>query len=198
MDLSGRVVAAPGSNIDLGELQAMLWPPSADSFAKMKKDGTFTFSNVQAGTYGLQLFGLPEGWYLSSIAYGQANVLEDGLKLGDATANQTIEVVIKQGTAQVEGVVLSRDDPAPGAVVRLTPEHASAYRQDVSRTATTDQRGHFIIKDVVPGRYRAVAVSGEPNGEGEEEAAADAAAETIVVSERDSKTVQLKLKTREP
>jgi len=197
VDLSGRVIATPGSNVDLGELQAMLWPLNAGSFATMKKDGTFTFSNVQAGTYGLQVFGLPEGWYLSSIAYGQANVLEDGLKLGESTANPAIEIVIKQGTAQIEGVVLRRDDPAPGSVVRLTPEHASAYRQDTSRTATTDQRGHFIIKDVVPGRYRATATIGQRDGDDDQETAADAQGEAIVLGERESKTVQLKLKTPE-
>jgi protocatechuate 3,4-dioxygenase beta subunit len=198
-DLSGRVIAAGGANVELGELQAMLLAPSGASMAKMHKDGTFTLSNVQQGTYGVQLFGLPEGWYVSSIAFGENNVLEDGLKLGEAGTAHTIEVILKQGTGQLEGTVLRKNDPAPGSVVRLAPEHASAYRPDLSRTATTDQRGHFIIKDVVPGRYRAVATSGDPDGEDDQESAVESGAETgITLGERESKTVQLTLKTPGP
>lgn len=199
VDLPGRVVAAAGSDVDLGQVQAMLLATHGSSFAKMKKDGTFTFSNVQQGTYGLQLFGLPEGWFVSSVAFGAQNVLESGLKLGEAGAAHTIDVVIKQGTGQIEGTVFRQDDPAPGSIVRLAPERSSAYRTDLDRTANTDQRGHFIIKDIVPGRYRATATSGEHDGEDDDESAADSAAETsITLSERESKTVQLKLKTREP
>ena len=53
--------------------------------------------------------------------------------------------------------------PVRGAAVNLIPEHPSPYRSDLARTAATDPHGHFVIPDVVPGRYRALAATSEDN-----------------------------------
>jgi hypothetical protein len=145
--------------------------------------------------------GLPEGWYVSSADFGGENVLERGLKIGEAAASHSLDVTLKSGTGKVEGTVLKGNDPATGAVVRLVPEHLSQYRPGLERTAATDQRGHFVIADVVPGSYRAVAALREENDgddDSDEPAASDSSTTTVAVAEGESKTVQLKLKTSEP
>jgi len=99
----------------------------------------------------------------------------------------------------VDGVVIKGDDPVPGATVKLLPERASPYRQDLSRTAPTDQRGRFVIKNVVPGSYRLLAVPAKGDGDDEEDSDDDSSSSgtSLALAEKESKTVQLKLAAKE-
>lgn len=58
----------------------------------------------------------------------------------------------------VEGRVVAAVDGTPlkSARVSLVPEHAES-RKPQTYAATTDGDGHFLLKDVVPGRYRFLA-----------------------------------------
>jgi Carboxypeptidase regulatory-like domain len=203
-EISGRIIVPAGSKLDLTEAQVYLSSIQGlqqFGFAQIKEDGTFTAEDVHPGTYTLMVNGLPEGWYVSSADFGGENVLERGLKFGEATAAHSLNVTLKSGTGKVEGTVLKGNDPVTGAMVRLVPERLSQYHPGLARAAATDQRGHFVIPDVVPGSYRAVAATRDENDsddDGDEPAAADSSTTTVAVAEGESKTVQLKLKTREP
>jgi protocatechuate 3,4-dioxygenase beta subunit len=200
-EISGRIIVPAGSKLDLTEAQVYLSPIQGlqqFGFAQIKEDGTFTAEDVHPGTYTLMVNGLPEGWYVSSAEFGGENVLERGLKFGEATAARSLNVTLRSGTGKVEGTVLKGNDPVTGAVVRLVPENPSQYRPGLARTAATDQRGHFVIAGVVPGSYRGnAAVRDESDDDGDDSAAGDDSSTTIAVAEGESKTVQLKLKTRE-
>jgi hypothetical protein len=204
LQISGRIIVPAGSKLDLTEAQVLLSPPQGPQqfgFAEIKEDRTFTAADVHPGTYTVMVNGLPEGWYVSSADFGGENVLERGLKVGEASAGHSLDVTLRSGMGKVEGTVLKGDDPVTGAVVRLVPERLSQYHPGLERTAATDQRGHFVIPDVVPGSYRAVAASRDENDsddDGDEPATAGSSTTTVAVAEGESKTVQLKLKTREP
>jgi protocatechuate 3,4-dioxygenase beta subunit len=201
IEISGKVIVTSRSKVDLGQLQIALSPSQGFEqfgFAEVKQDRTFTISNIHPGTYGLQLSGLPEGWYVSSADFGGENVLENGLKLGEAGGSHPLVVTVRSGIGKIEGTVLKGDDPVSGAAVNLIPEHPSPYRSDLVRTTATDQRGHFVILDVVPGKYRALAATREDNesdDDSDEPAAGDSSGTNIEVGEGESKNVQLKLHT---
>jgi protocatechuate 3,4-dioxygenase beta subunit len=201
--LSGKLVAAAGSDVDLTQISVLLSGPSGlerFGFAEVKKDGAFSFPDLHSTTYGLQVNNLPDGWYVSSAAFGGDNVLDNGLKLGESTGDNTLDVKITPGAGQLDGIVLQGDDPVPGATVKLLPEHAASYRQDLARTAMTDQRGRFVIKNVVPGGYRLLAVPAKSDGDDEEDSDDDSsssAGTSLALAEKESKTVQLKLAVKE-
>ena len=200
--LSGKLVAAAGADVDLTKMNVLLSGPSGlerFGWAQVKKDGTFSFPDLHSTTYSLQVSNLPDGWYVSSAAFGGDSVLDNGLKLGESTGDNTLDVKITPGAGQLDGIVLQGDDPVPGATVKLSPEHASPYRQDLARTATTDQRGRFVIKNVVPGSYRLLAVPAKGDGDDEENSDNDSSSSgtSLAVAEKESKTVQLKLAVRE-
>jgi hypothetical protein len=203
-EISGRIIVPAGSKLDLTETAILLSPGQGlpnTGFAEIKEDHTFTTADVPPGTYSVMVNNLPDGWYVSSADFGGENVLERGLKLSEATAGHSLDVTLKSGTGKLEGNVLKGNDPVAGGMVRLVPEHPSQYHPGLERSAATDQRGHFVIPDVVPGSYRAVAASREENegdDEGDELAVADSFTTTVAVAEGESKTVQLKIKTSEP
>jgi protocatechuate 3,4-dioxygenase beta subunit len=203
-EISGRIIVPAGSKLDLSEAQLLLSPAhelQQFGFAEIKEDRTFSTSEVHQGTYSVMVNGLPEGWYISSADFGGENVLEKGLNVAEASAGHSLDVTLKSGVGKVEGTVRKGDDPVSGAMVRLVPEYPSVYRPGLAHTAVTDQRGHFVIPDVVPGSYRAVAAARDENDsddDGDDPAAVDSSTTTMAVAEGESKTVQLKLKTREP
>jgi hypothetical protein len=198
--LSGKLLAA-GADVDVTKMSVFLSGPSGlerFGWAEIKKDGTFSFPDLRSTTYGVQVNNLPDGWYLNSASFGGDNVLDNGLRLDESPGTNTLDVTVKPGAGQLDGVVLKGDEPAPGAIVKLLPEHASPYRQDLARIATTDQRGHFVIKNVVPGSYRALAVAPKGDGDDDEDSEDDASSGTsVAVAEKESKTVQLKLAVKE-
>src|SRR5215472_5212815 len=204
LQISGRIIVPAGSTPDITEAQVVLSPPQGSQqfgFAEIKEDRTFTASDLHPGTYTVMVNGLPEGWYASSADFGGENVLERGLKIGEATVAHSLVVTLRSATAKVEGTVLKGNDPVAGAMVRLVPERPSQYRPGLERSAATDQRGHFVIADVVPGSYRAVAASRDENdsdNDGDEPPVADSSTTSVAVAEGESKTVRLKLKTGEP
>jgi len=203
-EISGRIIVPAGSKLDLSETVVLLSPGQGlhnTGFAEIKEDNTFTTADVPPGTYSVMVNNLPDGWYVSSADFGGENVLERGLKLSEATAGHSLDVTLKSGTGKLEGTVLKGNDPVAGAMVRLVPEHQSQYDQGLERTAATDQRGHFVIPDVVPGSYRAVAASRDDNDsddDSDEPAAGDSSTTTVAVAQGESKTVQLKIKNSEP
>jgi protocatechuate 3,4-dioxygenase beta subunit len=201
LKLSGKLLAGAAGDVDLATISIFLAPPGGlehSGWADVQKDGAFSFPDLRSTTYSLLVNNVPDGWYVSSASFGGDNVLENGLRLSDGIGSRTLDITFKPGAGQVDGIVLKGDDPVPGATVKLLPEHASPYRQDLSRTAPTDQRGRFVIKNVVPGSYRVLAVGGKGDADEDEDSDDDSSSGTsLALAEKESKTVQLKLAVKE-
>ena len=156
------------------------------------QDGSFTLGHVRRTTYRLQ-YWLPDGWYVRSAKFGSQNVLEDGLKLADGDAAHSLEITISPGVAQVDGVVLRGDDPVPGAMVKLLPDLDNPFRTIWPQTTWTDPNGHFVIKNIAPASYRAMAFDVEADPGNDDD---DPLAVSISLAEKESKTVKLQLSKR--
>jgi protocatechuate 3,4-dioxygenase beta subunit len=197
--LTGRLTAVGGANLDLSKVQVSLFRQNGGAaFGYTTKEGTFSLQDVYPTIYSLELYYLPEGWYLSAAAFGSDNVLDRGLKINEGAGRHVLEITLRHGTARIEGAVMRGDDPVPGAVVMLAPEAAGPYRLGLERTTRTDQHGHFVFANISPGNYRSIAVRGESDGNDEAPALDASSGEKIAVAEGESKTVELKLTTREP
>lgn len=137
----------------------------------------------------MSLDGLPDNWYVHSATFGSQNVLEDGLQLADGNAGHSLDITLSSGVGQVDGVVLRGENPVPGALVRLIPDPINPFRNIRPNTAWADPKGHFVIPNVVPGSYRAVAYDVEADPAVDED---DPPGLAITLTEKESKTVQLK------
>lgn len=102
-----------------------------------------------------------------------------------------------QGTAKVEGVVrgqFERRDFVPNALVKLFPEPIDLAHPALIRSARTDESGNFEIDNVVPGKYRAIAIQGGgPENLQNEATIAVSAGVRVELAENQSKTLTLYL-----
>ena len=200
--LSGKMKAAGGPKLDFQKMHVWLEPGRDDpsylgAWAKIQKDGTFTIPKVRPTTLRVTVYPVPDGWYLRSASFGKQNVLEDGLNLSDSDSQESLELTFSPAAARIEGVVLRGDDPAYDAVVRLFPEPANPNNTRLYQEASADEDGHFDFDSVVPGRYRVVAFANERTDGDGGSPYDDSVSASVVVAEKGSKTLNLKLPRRE-
>ena len=156
---------------------------------RVKADGSFELTGVLEGSYTIQVYGGGESsWYIKSARLGSDDVIEHGLQVEKGTAG-TLEIVIAAATAQLAGSVAQDDKPVAGARVRIVPDPETTYNRIRRRDTTTDQNGQFVLSGVAPGKYRVTARSpAAPTGD-----VATAEPQSVTLSERDHKTIQLTL-----
>jgi len=98
-----------------------------------------------------------------------------------------LEVVISSGIALLEGTVTDNDQNQPlGVQVRARSDPPSEHNRFRWHQASTDQSGHYVIKDVPPGKYKVTARIPSP-GEGAPAIKSDPVAVTL--GERERRTV---------
>jgi protocatechuate 3,4-dioxygenase beta subunit len=119
-------------------------------------DGTFQLNEVAPGEYRVAFASPLLNYYIKEMKYGAADALNNRIQVS-AGASDTIEIVLSERVAQVNGTVM--DDklhPVSGVQVVLVPD-AHRDRSELFRTASTDQNGHFTIPGVSPGDYKVFA-----------------------------------------
>jgi len=117
-----------------------------------KPDGSFTITNVAATQYKLQVYGIPDNYYVKSAQLGDKEVLDAGVDLTRGAAGP-LEVVLSGNGGQIEGVILNAaGQPATGAIVVLVPDDQRRTR--LYKEESIDQYGRFNIKNVAPGDYK--------------------------------------------
>jgi len=117
--------------------------------------GEFKLQPPHAGRYVIALVNA-QGYAIRSISATGARV--SGRTL-DLTGSEPVELTVEasEGVAQIDGTVMNGDKPVSGTMVVLAPQdmadNASLFRRDQS-----DSDGTFTLRDVVPGRYTAIAL----------------------------------------
>jgi Carboxypeptidase regulatory-like domain len=164
VDVSGRIRVEGDTAIDhskdLGNMMGNLEPLEASSLASLtpdidnasvKPDGSFIFREVPEGTYRINFFPVPAGFYLKSS--GVADVLETGIAVGSGHSPPALELVLSPGAGRIDGTVENGDQSAPGASVVLVPDGKGRGQANNYRQSVTDLLGRFAIRNIVPGDY---------------------------------------------
>jgi protocatechuate 3,4-dioxygenase beta subunit len=169
VDFSGRIRVEGKTDLDtskedlskdMSKLVGILAPQEASSLAGLmpdidnapvKPDGSFIFREVPEGTYRLNFFPIPAGFYLKSS--GTADVLETGLTVGRGHSPPPMELVLSSGAARIDGTVESEQQSLPGASVVLVPDGKQRAQPSNFRQAVTDQLGRFAMRNIAPGDY---------------------------------------------
>jgi len=161
-------------------------------FAQSKLDGSFQMKGVADGDYALRVYGMGQGWYVKSARLGGDDVLEKGLQVEKGSISGTLEIVLSSSDAQLVGTVTDHDKPAGGAEVLAKPDPETPYNVMRSKSATTDQNGHFVLNSLPPGKYRVIAklASASPGAP-----ASASEPEIVTLGEHDHQTLQLTLAT---
>jgi hypothetical protein len=189
--ISGHVVANGRGSLNLDRLLLALISSDGEEqtggWSRVKKDGTFTILDVPDGSYMLDVSGIETGWYLKSARAGADDILSAGLQVEKGQSGGTLQVIVSNGGAQLEGLVTLDEKPLAGVKVRLTPEPETPYNRELRKIANTDQSGRFALTGLAPGEYRlsakTVAVDGAKPAASE--------AKTVSLTEHDHKTMDL-------
>jgi hypothetical protein len=161
----------------------------------VNEDGSFSLAGVDPGPCTVQVFGLPEKYYLKSVRLGE-NDWVDGAVAVTANAG-TLDVLLSPNAAQVEGVVLDeKQQPAPGATVALAPDERRRGRPDLFRATLADQYGRFVLKGLAPGEYKLFSWAEVESGAAQDPEFLklyERSGEPVTLRENGRETAQLKL-----
>jgi Carboxypeptidase regulatory-like domain len=161
VDLSGDVLwdGDPPAKAPQASLQILLLAsnglPRALT-AKPEFPGRFKLSNVPASEYVVQVGGLPRGYYVKDITYGNLSVLHDLLRPGTAMAGGGLKVIIGQDGGTITAKVADKDaTPLQAMVVWFLPAAAltPAQLEATLQVAGSDASGVCTSPVMPPGKY---------------------------------------------
>jgi 5-hydroxyisourate hydrolase-like protein (transthyretin family) len=115
-------------------------------------EGTFSILRVTPGEYRLTLTGLPPDAYLRDARLANKDALE-GVTISDRV-DGVLDVTLSMKSAQIDGAVTSADGKPAGNVQAILVPERLRNRQDLYKTATTNQGGRFNMRGIAPGDYR--------------------------------------------
>ena len=158
-DLSGRIVIEDNGDVKGAGLNVFLQPRSnlqgmGGGGGPIKEDLTFKLNNIGPDPYEVNVFGLPESFYVRAVRLGTQDVTDTGVDFTNGVSAEELTVVISPNGGQVEGTVQNaKGENAAGSTVTLIPDVTHRSINALYKTANTDQNGHFTIRGVRPGEY---------------------------------------------
>jgi hypothetical protein len=155
VSLSGRLVAAQDAT--LPALKPLHIEVTGARRAAPDEEGKFQVTGLEWQAHSVLVDGLPREDYVKETRYNGAPVPGGNFSLS-AGAGQTLELVIDDKAASVEGVALEADQPSHGARIILAkwPIEGSGPMSVWSKLA--DGGGRFEFSGLAPGEYRVAAV----------------------------------------
>jgi Carboxypeptidase regulatory-like domain len=127
--------------------------PQRNYTAPLNEAGEFTL-RVVPGEY--QVIGQIPQMYLASVSSPNAVVKGRMLQV-KASDTPRLEIVAGTGYGQIEGMAVRAGHPTSGVMVLLAPEDAKD-NQILFRRDQSDSDGTFSLSDILPGRYRLLAI----------------------------------------
>jgi len=165
--LSGDVVfeganAAPAGQVVLESVIADLPADfrAAAVVGDMKRDRTFEMTTL-AGPREFRLRTAPPGWVLKSLTVQGRSLLDGPVEFKGGENLTGVQAVLTNRRSPLSGTVIDRDK-APVRVYSLLvfPEDRTLLRNPSRwiRWVRPDQNGRFLVDDLLPGDYLAIAL----------------------------------------
>jgi len=123
-------------------------------------EGVFWLDDVP-GEYSVRP-AVPAGYAVTEIRYAGGSYPFSLIPLDGGTADSTITVVLSDQPATVSGVLTDDAGKPVAAKIALLPDPIPArFDFRAIRVAATNNRGGFLVGGLAPGRYKAVALTGD-------------------------------------
>ena len=152
VSVSGKVTPFD-SKIRSASISLVASHPQRNYTVPVNEAGEFT-AQVTPGEY--QVIAQIPQMYVASIS--SPNALVKGLTLQvSAGAAPKLEIVAGAGYGQIEGMAQRSGHPESGIMILLAPQDAKD-NQILFRRDQSDSDGTFLLSNIVPGRYRLLAI----------------------------------------
>jgi Carboxypeptidase regulatory-like domain len=150
--VSGKVTSLD-SKLRFAGISLVGLHPKRNYFGPLNDAGDFSLQ-VPPGEY--EVIGQISERYLARVSSPNAVVKGRVLQV-EAGAAPKLEIVAGTGYGQVDGVAERGGRPASGVMVLLAPEDAK-NNQILFRRDQSDSDGTFSLSNIIPGRYRLLAI----------------------------------------
>jgi len=163
----------------------------------MSEDRVFYLSGM-FGRRTLQLFNVPDGWYVKSIRYGGKEIIDVPTEFKAGRDPAELQVLLSTRGAMISGrVVNDRGEAVPGARVILLPVDPAQWSGRELTSASASATGAFRLGPQRGGDYLIVAIGPsvpvpEP-GDRDRMARLAEAAERIRFGEEEQRTLELRV-----
>lgn len=156
VDLSAHVKIEGNANVQLNEVRVFLEPVLQAGMGSgggtANSNGDLTVKNLAPVEYRPRVMA-PKGFYVKSIRYGDTDALDSAIDLSSGAPGQ-LEILLSPDGGEVDGSVTNdKGEASTGAMVTLIPDGERRASSMFFKTGTTDQSGHFTMKDIAPGEY---------------------------------------------
>ena len=122
--------------------------------------GTFWLGG-EPGTYSVQPL-VPAGYAVTEVRYGGANYLNALIPMTGNTSDTSLIIVLSDQPGAVAGSIVDGQQKPVPAKVELLPDPLPAnFDFRAIRVVKNDSLGAFSIGGLAPGRYKAVALTGD-------------------------------------
>ncbi|HET7106783.1 MAG TPA: carboxypeptidase-like regulatory domain-containing protein [Candidatus Acidoferrum sp.] len=127
----------------------------AGTAPKQPTEFTFQFANLPPGARVFELFATaPQGVAIEKIEANGASV--NGNKVTpDGTGEVRLKLTASENTAVIRGTATRKGQPFAGAMILLLPESGLP---ESARRDQSDSDGTFTLPNIVPGKYRLMAL----------------------------------------
>jgi hypothetical protein len=160
VEIKGRLRAEGQSDFNPGSIAVTLTDKSRHlpgAHGPVEPDGSFLLKKAYDGDYEISVENLPENYFVKSARMGGMDVLHAGITVDTKQSPGALEIVASSSGASVDGVISKDEQPFEGATVALVPDPPHRGEERLFKSATTDQKGHFILEGVSPGDYKVFA-----------------------------------------
>lgn len=154
--VTGRVITADGSGTGMQGDVILSGKEQQTVSRKLQKDGTFSFTGVEADTYEVSVNRGVEGEYVERVTATGAKASGQELKIEGASEVQLV-VWMGRGLGQISGVVKKEGKQMGGVMVLLVPETGGNPERE-TRMDQSDSDGTFTLAAIFPGKYVLMAI----------------------------------------
>lgn len=210
----GVVITDDGSAPSFRAEQVQIFPATMEPTTifggptnnRINDDYTFELTGlVERRTFRGSAGGPTSGWYLKSVLFDGAEVIDSGIDFAPGRSYDGIQVVFSQKTTDLSGLVTDeRGKPVLDATVVLFPANRDrwTYQSRYVRTARPDTNGRYNFKNMPPlDDYLIIAVQNLEQGQGSDPeflAKAREEAKSFSLTEGETKAVDIRLSTLVP
>jgi hypothetical protein len=151
--VTGKVLSLTGKLPPNAAILLRVPRSRSQEYAALNEAGEFSAA-VQPGTW--EVIGNIEDMYIAGIKAQGATIAGRMLTVKPEDAPK-IEIVAARGHAEIEGTALRGDKRASAVMVLLAPE-GPKNNEILFRRDQSDSDGTFDLPDIVPGKYRLLAI----------------------------------------
>jgi protocatechuate 3,4-dioxygenase beta subunit len=154
-------MATTGTALPAGLSVQFAWPLPGESTPTPASGNGYFRLTALPGDYSV-LPVAPSGYAATELRYGGANYLNSLIPMNGDSIDSSLTVVLSDQPGTVGGSILDGEQkPIPAKVVLVPDPLPPNFDLWAIRVVSTDKDGTFAFRGLAPGRYKAVALTGD-------------------------------------